>query len=112
MKKKMVEATVKVRGKRVAVGIMNTRQALDMPAEEGMKFSHPDGKPGETDVLLDRKALKQALKKPSDQPVAPPLSSPDVTTPPDMEFEPISELLDEMGQEGEQQCEEEKDGKS
>jgi hypothetical protein len=61
-KKKIVEATVKVRGKRVPVGIMNTKQALDMPAEEGMKFSHPDGKPGETDVLLNRKQLKDAVK--------------------------------------------------
>jgi hypothetical protein len=62
MKKKRVEATVKVNGKRVPVGIMNTKQALDMPAEEGMKFSHPDGKPGETDVLLNRKELKDTLK--------------------------------------------------
>ncbi|MCV9967009.1 hypothetical protein OIU34_34825 [Pararhizobium sp. BT-229] len=63
MKKKMVEATVKVRGKRVPVGIMNTKQALDMPTEEGMKFSHPDGKPGETDVLLNRNELKETLKR-------------------------------------------------
>lgn len=49
---KIVEATVKVDGKRVPLGIMNAQQALDMPAEEGMNFSHPDGKPGETDVLL------------------------------------------------------------
>lgn len=62
MKKKMVEATVKVRGKRVPVGIMNTKQALDMPPEEGMEFSHPDGKPGETNVLLNRKELNETLK--------------------------------------------------
>ncbi|MEK1929890.1 MAG: hypothetical protein AAAC47_08900 [Pararhizobium sp.] len=112
MKKNMVEATVKVRGKRVAVGIMNTRQALDMPAEEGMKFSHPDGKPGETDVLLSRKELKQALRERPDQPVTRPLLSPDVTTPPDMEFEPISELLEEMGKENIPQREKKKNGKS
>lgn len=61
-KKKIVEATVKVEGERVPVGIMNTKQALDMPAEEGMKFSHPDEQPGESDVLLSRKELKEAVK--------------------------------------------------
>jgi hypothetical protein len=65
-RKKIVEATVKVRGKRVPVGIMNVGQALDMPAEEGMKFSHPDGKPGETEVLLSRKELKQTVKRGND----------------------------------------------
>ena len=62
-KKKIVEATVKVDGKRVPVGLMNTKQALDMPAEQGMKFSHPDGKPGETDVLLSREQLHKVVKK-------------------------------------------------
>jgi hypothetical protein len=61
MKKKMVEATIKVRGKRVPVGIMNTKQALNMPPEEGMEFSHPDGKPGRK-VLLNREELKDTLK--------------------------------------------------
>ncbi len=109
MKKKMVEATVKVRGKRVAVGIMNTKQALDMPAEEGMKFSHPAGKPGETDVLLSRKELKQALRQRPDQRLK---RSLDATTPPEMEFEPINELLEEMEQEDIPQREKEKKRKS
>jgi hypothetical protein len=61
-KKKLVEATVKIEGKRVPVGIMNVEQALDMPPEEGVKFSHPDGEAGETDILLSRKELKQAVK--------------------------------------------------
>jgi hypothetical protein len=108
MKKKMVEATVKVGGKRVAVGIMNTKQALDMPAEEGMKFSHPAGKPGETDVLLSRKELKQALRQRPDQR----LKHPDATTPPEMEFEPINELLEEMEQEDILQRKKEKNRKS
>lgn len=60
MKRKIVEATVTVDGKRVPVGIMNTKQALEMPREEGMKFSHPNGKPG--DKLLSRKELKEAVK--------------------------------------------------
>ncbi len=62
-KKKIVEATVKVDGKRVPVGLMNTNQALDMPAEQGMKFSHPDKKPGETGVLLSRKSFIRSLRK-------------------------------------------------
>lgn len=106
MKKKMVEATVKVRGKRVAVGIMNTKQALDMPAEDGMKFSHPDENPGETEVFLNRKELKQALRQRPDQPVT------DVTTPPDMEFEPINELLEEMEPQDVPQHEEGENGTS
>jgi hypothetical protein len=61
-KKKLVEATVKVEGERVPVGIMNVEQALDLPPEDGMKFSHPDEKPGETDVLLSSKELKEAVK--------------------------------------------------
>ncbi|URK86122.1 hypothetical protein LP421_01705 (plasmid) [Rhizobium sp. RCAM05350] len=61
-KKKIVEATVKVEGERVPVGIMNVQQALDMPTEDGMKFSHPDEEPGKTDVLLSRKELKDAVK--------------------------------------------------
>jgi hypothetical protein len=52
MSKKMVEATVKKRGGRVAVRMMNTTQALDMPETEGIEFSHPDEKPGETEVRL------------------------------------------------------------
>ena len=112
MKKKMVEATVKVGGKRVAVGIMNTKQALDMPAEEGMKFSHPGGKPGETDVLLSRKELKQALRQRPDQPLKRSLLSPDAPTPPEMEFEPINELLEEMEQEDILQRKKEKNRKS
>ncbi|APO69060.1 hypothetical protein IE4872_CH03467 [Rhizobium gallicum] len=39
---------------------MNAQQAL--PAEEGMKFSHPNGKPGETDVLLNREQLDKVVK--------------------------------------------------
>jgi hypothetical protein len=62
MSKKMVEATVKKRGRRVAVGIMNTKQALDMPETEGMEFSHPDERPGETDVRLTQSELAEVVK--------------------------------------------------
>lgn len=46
-----------------------------------MKFSHPDGKPGETEALINRKELKHALRQHSDQPVTRPALSPDVTMP-------------------------------
>ena len=62
MSKRMVEATVKKRGRRVAVGIMNTTQALDMPETEGMEFSHPDEKPGETEVRLTQSELAEVVK--------------------------------------------------
>ncbi|TNM65770.1 hypothetical protein [Aliirhizobium smilacinae] len=57
MDKKMVEATVKVEGERVPIGLMNVGQALDLASESGMKFSHPDGVAGETDQLLTRREL-------------------------------------------------------
>jgi len=62
MTKKMVEASVKKRGKRVAIGIMNTKQAVEMPKAEGIKFSHPDEKPGDTDVLLTQEQLADVVK--------------------------------------------------
>lgn len=58
MNKKMVEATVKLDGNRVPIGLMNVDQALDLAKESGMRFSHPDGVAGETDDLLTRKQLE------------------------------------------------------
>jgi hypothetical protein len=57
MNKKMVEATVRVEGDRIPIGLMNVGQALDLARETGMRFSHPDGVAGETDDLLTRKEL-------------------------------------------------------
>lgn len=58
MKRKMVEATVKVKGTRIPIGLMNVAQALDLARQPGMKFSHPDGVAGETDELLTRGELE------------------------------------------------------
>jgi hypothetical protein len=62
MVRKMVEATVKVDGTRIPVGLMNVGQALDMPRESGMRFSHPDDVAGETDSLLTRGELKSLVE--------------------------------------------------
>ncbi len=62
MPKRIVEATVKKRGRRVAVAIMNTTQALDMPETDGMEFSHPDETPGETEVRLTKTELAEVVK--------------------------------------------------
>jgi hypothetical protein len=47
----------------VAVGIMNTTQALDMPETEGIEFSHPNEKSGETEVRLPQTELAEVVVK-------------------------------------------------
>jgi hypothetical protein len=42
---------------------MNTKQALDMPEAKGMEFSHPDEKPGETEVRLTRWELAKVVER-------------------------------------------------
>ena len=63
MDMKMVEATVNVEGNRVAIGLMNVGQALDLAQESGMRFSHPDGVAGETDQLLTRRELASLVSQ-------------------------------------------------
>ncbi|SFB04496.1 hypothetical protein SAMN03159496_01509 [Rhizobium sp. NFR07] len=63
MDRKMVEATVKVDGTRIPVGLMNVGQALELPRESGMRFSHPDGMAGETEHLLTRNELASLVEQ-------------------------------------------------
>jgi len=44
---------------------MNAGQALEMDPQHGMKFSHPDGVPGEADHLLTREELEAVIDQTS-----------------------------------------------
>ena len=61
MKNRIVEATVKLDGERVPVGIMSAEMAADLPAEAGMKFSHPEGEPGDGEKLLTQAELQDVV---------------------------------------------------
>jgi hypothetical protein len=54
---KIVEAVVKNGDRRVPVGLVTVKQALDMPEKAIFEFSHPAFEAGKTDVFLSREAL-------------------------------------------------------
>jgi hypothetical protein len=60
MKKKspIVEVTVASEDGRVAVGIMNADQALELSDTVDVEVSHPDHKAGETDVFIGSEELR------------------------------------------------------
>ena len=57
--KPLVEVVVSTKKGKVPLGIMNTEQALALPDEIDAKVSHPDHKPGETDVYIPLNELEQ-----------------------------------------------------
>jgi hypothetical protein len=57
--KPLVEVVVATSEGKVPLGIMNTEQALALPEEIEAKVSHPDHKPGETDVYIPLDELEQ-----------------------------------------------------
>lgn len=44
---------------RVPVGIVSVKQALEMPTQDGVKYSHPDHEAGATDVFVTQQELSQ-----------------------------------------------------
>lgn len=42
---------------KVPMGIVSVKQALDMPAAEGIEYSHQDHEAGPTDVFVNQKEL-------------------------------------------------------
>lgn len=54
----MVEVAVTSEGERVALGIMNAKQALSLPEDIEIEISHPDHEAGSTDTFIDRDELK------------------------------------------------------
>lgn len=61
--KPLVEVAAKTEDGRVPLGIMNTKQALDLPEELDVEISHPDEEPGATDHFIDRKELRKVRGK-------------------------------------------------
>ncbi|TCL62035.1 hypothetical protein [Rhizobium sp. BK251] len=62
--KKIVEVKVTSEGgDQVAVGLMNTEQALSLPEQMDVTVSHPDHAPGATDEFIGRDELR-ALTEP------------------------------------------------
>jgi hypothetical protein len=57
--KPLVEVVVSTSKGKVPLGIMNTEQALALPDEIDAKVSHPDHKPGETDVYIPLEELER-----------------------------------------------------
>lgn len=56
---KIVEAVVKNGDRRVPVGLVSIKQALEMPERGMFEFSHPAYEAGKTDVFLSREALSK-----------------------------------------------------
>lgn len=59
MKHVIVEVSVtSVDGDRVAVGLMNTQQALALPSDIEIEVSHPAHQAGSTDMFINRSMLQ------------------------------------------------------
>lgn len=56
---KIVEAVVRDGDRRVPVGLMNIRQALELPKKPTIEFSHPAYEAGKTDIFVDRDVLSK-----------------------------------------------------
>ena len=61
--KPLVEVAAKTEDGRVPLGIMNTKQALDLPDELDVEISHPDKEPGATDHFIDKEELRRVRRK-------------------------------------------------
>jgi len=57
--KQLVEVVVSTSEGKVPLGIMNTEQALALPDDIEAKVSHPDHKPGETDLYIPLDELER-----------------------------------------------------
>ncbi|MBB3558727.1 hypothetical protein LVY75_22570 [Sinorhizobium sp. B11] len=61
--KPLVEVAARTEEGRVPLGIMNTKQALDLPEELDVEISHPDEEAGATDNFIDRDELRRVRRK-------------------------------------------------
>ncbi|UWU31266.1 hypothetical protein N2600_29455 (plasmid) [Rhizobium sp. WSM1274] len=62
-KKQLVEVAVDTEEGRIALGIMNDKQALALPDELDVEVSHPDHEPGKTDHFIHKDELRRHLDK-------------------------------------------------
>lgn len=60
-KKRLVEVAVDTEEGRIALGIMNAKQALALPDDLDVEVSHPD--PGKTDRFTHKDELRRHLGK-------------------------------------------------
>ncbi len=54
---KIVEAVVRNGDRRVPVGLVNVKQALEMSEKTPFEFSHPAHEAGKTDIFVTRDVL-------------------------------------------------------
>ncbi|OOO40632.1 hypothetical protein EFR00_15850 [Rhizobium sophoriradicis] len=60
-KKQLVEVAVDTEEGRVPLGIMNAKQALELPDDLDVEVSHPDHEPGSTDGFIQKDELRRHL---------------------------------------------------
>jgi hypothetical protein len=58
---KIVEAVVRRGDRRIAVGLVSIKQALEMPERGIYEFSHPEYEAGKTDVFVTRETLSKLM---------------------------------------------------
>ncbi len=58
---KIVEAVVKNGEKRIPVGLVSIKQALEMKETAQFEFSHPAYEAGSTNIFVNREALSKLM---------------------------------------------------
>jgi hypothetical protein len=58
---KLIEAVVRKGDQRIPVGLLNIKQALDLPEKGCFEFSHPAYEAGKTDVFVSREMLSKLM---------------------------------------------------
>jgi hypothetical protein len=58
---KIVEAVVRDGDRRIPVGLVNVKQALEMPQRNIFEFSHPAHEAGKTDIYVTRDVLRTLM---------------------------------------------------
>lgn len=58
---KIVEAVVRFGDQRVPVGLVSVKQALEMPEQPSLEFSHPAHEAGKTNIFVSREALSKLM---------------------------------------------------
>jgi len=58
---KIVEAVVRNGDRRIPVGLVSVKQALEMPEKGTFEFSHPAYEAGKTDIFVNRETLSKLM---------------------------------------------------
>jgi hypothetical protein len=58
---KIVEAVVRNGDRRIPIGLMTVKQALEMVERSNFEFSHPEYEAGRTDIFVSRDVLAKMI---------------------------------------------------